>query len=62
MKILYDNLNIEFNIDNVSFSTLNIALEQFLTSVPKHSHGNNNYELHYVSQGYGIAMIEQVAY
>lgn len=62
MKILYDNLNIEFNIDNFSFSTLNIALEQFLTPVPKHSHGDKNFELHYVTRGYGIVMVDHVAY
>ena len=49
-------------MDNVSFQTLNIAKEQFFASVPKHSHGDNSYEIHYVTQGYGIVMIDDIAY
>ena len=62
MKVLYDNLNIEFSIENIQFSTLNIAKECFTASVPKHSHGNNCYELHYVARGYGFASIGPKSY
>lgn len=62
MKFLYDNQHIEFIIDNILFSVLNIALERFTSSVPAHNHGDFCYELHYVSQGYGIVRINNIAY
>lgn len=54
---LFYNPAISFNIDNVSFSVSNIAREQFLAPVPKHAHGNESYELHYIASGYGTVRI-----
>ena len=54
--------NIQFVIENVSFFISNIACEQFLVPVPKHAHGNESYELHYISSGYGSARINGSVY
>ncbi|MDD3402148.1 MAG: AraC family transcriptional regulator [Hespellia sp.] len=62
MNILFNDLNIQFTVENTSFFVLNMALERFLSPIPKHCHGNNSYELHYVSQGYGIVKIDGISY
>ena len=53
-KIAYTDLNIQTTIDNISFQVLNIVYERFNRPMPKHSHGNNSYELHYIPSGHGI--------
>lgn len=62
MKILYDDLNIHFTMEHTTFSVLNLALERFREPVPKHSHGTNSYELHYIADGYGIIKIDNTTY
>ena len=61
MNLFYQP-NIQFVIENVSFFISNIACEQFLVPVPKHAHGNESYELHYISSGYGSARIDGNVY
>ena len=61
MNLFYQP-NIQFVIENVSFFISNIACEQFLVPVPKHAHGNESYELHYISSGYGSARINGSVY
>lgn len=62
MKTLYTDLNIKFNIGDTTFSVLNIIYEQFERRIPKHSHGLNSYEIHYISQGCGTAKIDGETY
>lgn len=62
MDTLFSNLDIDVIIDDTTFSILNIACEQFLNTIPKHSHGHNSYELHYVSEGFGILRADDVLY
>lgn len=62
MDTLFSNLNIDVTIDDVTFSILNIAHEQFLNTIPRHSHGHNSYELHYVSEGFGILRANDTLY
>lgn len=62
MKTLYTDLNIKFHIGDTTFSALNIIYEQFQRKIPKHSHGLNSYEIHYISQGHGTAKIDGEIY
>ena len=61
MNLFYQP-NIQFVIENVSFFISNIACEQFLVPVPKHAHGNESYELHYIPQGRGTLISSQKSY
>jgi len=61
-KIAYTDLNIQTTIDHTSFHVLNIVYECFTRPMPKHSHGNNSYELHYISSGYGLVTINGISY
>ena len=61
-KIAYTDLNIQTTIDNISFQVLNIVYERFNRPMPKHSHGNNSYELHYIPSGHGIVTIDGKSY
>lgn len=62
MKFIYNNLNIQFIMEHTTISVLNLALERLSVPIPKHSHGSNSYELHYIADGYGIVRIEGNAY
>ncbi|MDR2157360.1 MAG: AraC family transcriptional regulator [Clostridiales Family XIII bacterium] len=58
MKTVYTNMDIEVKIEETVCSVLNIVFERFLRAVPKHSHGINSYEMHYISRGCGSAHID----
>ncbi|MDD3402222.1 MAG: AraC family transcriptional regulator [Hespellia sp.] len=62
MKTVYTDLNIKFRIGDITFSALNIIYEQFQRKIPKHSHGLDSYEIHYISQGHGTAKIDGKIY
>ncbi len=62
MQIKYTNLDIHFSLEHMSFAVLNLVYEKFLRSIPKHSHSNRSYEIHYISKGYGTAVIQGVTY
>lgn len=62
MRISYNDLDIKFSIENISFYTLHIAYERFLRSIPSHSHSDNSYEIHYIPYGQGKVKIDQVVY
>jgi AraC-like DNA-binding protein len=62
MKISYNNLDIEFTMDYLSFYTIHIVFERFLRSIPSHSHSDNSYEIHYIPEGRGKVKIDQVVY
>ena len=57
----YNNLDISFQEDNIRFRTLNIAFETLQRIIPSHSHGEDSYEIHYVSSGEGIVGVRQKA-
>lgn len=62
MKTIYSDLNIKFNIEHIDFSVLNIVFERFLRSIPKHSHGSNSYEIHFIPYGKGTLIMDGVTY
>lgn len=62
MRISYQHMNITFPIGNTGFQVLNIIYEKFLNSIPSHSHGIHCYEIHYIPEGYGNAMIDGTLY
>lgn len=55
-------LDVKTTIDNTTFLILNIAFEHFLKPLPRHSHGSNSYELHYIPNGRGQAVIDGTVY
>lgn len=62
MRTIYTNLDIKFTIDHTIFYVLNIVFERFLRSIPRHSHGLNSYEIHYISHGHGTVHINEHTY
>lgn len=62
MQIKYTDIDIRFSLESSSFTVLNLVYERFLRSIPKHSHSNRSYEIHYISSGYGNAVIDGVHY
>lgn len=62
MRTLYTDINIKFQIENVTFSALNIVFERFHRSIPKHSHGAGSYEIHYIPYGKGTVTIDGVSH
>lgn len=62
MEFIYNDLNIQFTMDHATISVPNLALERLSVPIPKHSHGANSYELHYIADGYGIVKIEGSTY
>ena len=62
MRTGYKDLNIKTTINDTTFLVLNIVYERFLKSMPKHSHGNNSYELHYIPYGHGKVSIDDQIY
>ena len=55
-------LDVKTTIDNTTLLILNIAFEHFFKPLPRHSHGNNSYELHYIPNGLGQAVIDGSSY
>lgn len=62
MRTVYTDLNIKIEVEQSSFLVLNIVFERFLRSMPKHSHGHNSYELHYIPYGHGTVAIDNQLY
>lgn len=62
MRTLYTNLDIRTTIGDTTFLALNIVFERFLRSMPRHSHGQNSYELHYIPYGKGKVWIDGTIY
>ncbi|WP_277408315.1 AraC family ligand binding domain-containing protein [Lacrimispora xylanisolvens] len=62
MRTGYKDLNIKIGIDDTTFLVLNIVFERFLRSMPRHSHGNNSYEIHYIPYGHGKVNIDDQIY
>ena len=53
----YQDLDLSFTIGNTNFHALNFIYEQFHRTIPSHAHGNGSYEIHYIPDGYGRALI-----
>lgn len=53
MKIKYSDMNIQFTLEHTLIDVQNIIFEHLSRTIPTHSHGNNCYEIHYISSGYG---------
>ena len=53
MRTLYNDMDIRFSLEGVSFHALNIVFEHFERTIPAHAHGNGCYEIHYISIGRG---------
>ena len=62
MRKVFTDLNIKTVINDTTFLILNIVFERFLRSMPRHSHGNNSYEIHYIPYGHGKACIDNQIY
>ena len=62
MRTLYTNLNMRFRIENAELLVLNIAFERFSRCIPRHSHGHNSYELHYIPCGHGTVVVNDRTY
>lgn len=54
----YPDPNISFTIGSTRFHALNFVYERFQRTIPSHAHGNGSYEIHYIPEGYGRALIE----
>ncbi|MFI3208337.1 MAG: AraC family transcriptional regulator [Eubacteriales bacterium] len=62
MRTLYTDLNIQFTIEEITFSTLNIVYENFERVIPEHSHGSTSYEIHYIPYGKGRVSLDNKLY
>ena len=62
MRTGYKDLNIKIVINDTTFLVLNIVFERFLHSMPRHSHGNNSFEIHYIPYGHGKVNIDDQIY
>lgn len=62
LREVYTDLNINLKINDTAFFVLNIVFERFLRSIPRHSHGNNSYEIHYIPYGCGRVNINDQVY
>ena len=58
----YRNLDLSFTMEDVEFTVLSINDELMLEPIPRHSHSRNSYELHYISNGYGTLIADNVRY
>lgn len=62
MKKIYNNLDIHFTIPYASCTVVNLAKERFSAPIPEHYHGTDSFELHYISDGYGIVKVNGTTY
>jgi AraC-like DNA-binding protein len=56
------DLEISFKIDDVSFAVTNISNKLITSAYPRHCHGKNSYEVHYIPIGYGTVIVDNVPY
>lgn len=56
------SLNIQFLIGDYCFQVLRITNGSYSYCIPKHSHSNNSYEIHYVEEGYGRVLVGNCIY
>lgn len=56
------SLNIQFSIGTCCFQILRITNGSYSYCIPRHTHSNNSYEIHYVEDGYGHVVIDNLVY
>ena len=56
------DLRIEFKIEDVKFVVTSITNHVITAAYPKHCHGKDSYEVHYIPFGYGSAIVDGVTY
>ncbi|HKL98867.1 MAG TPA: AraC family transcriptional regulator [Mobilitalea sp.] len=54
--------NFFFHIEGVGIHILMVSYRRFLRVLPAHSHGENTYEIHYISDGYGTVLLNTKKY
>ena len=57
MRTRYDNIDLVFSMEGYTFRALNIVFEQFQRAIPKHSHSDGSYEIHYIPYGHGEVVL-----
>ncbi len=62
MKTSFQNLNLSFNLENITIDLLNIVSERFTRTIPTHSHGSGCYEIHYIPYGFGRLIASGIPY
>ncbi len=55
-------MNISFIIENITIHTINFIFSRFSKSIPIHNHGSNCYEIHYIPNGFGRLIIDDIQY
>lgn len=55
---IQNGIDLQFTIADTRFDALNFVYEEFRRSIPRHVHGSGSYEIHYISRGYGQALIQ----
>lgn len=55
-------MNISFTIENTTIYALNFIFSKIPNAIPVHSHGNNCYEIHYISSGFGQLIADDIKY
>ncbi len=54
----YNSLDLSFEIQHCTFRPLNIVFEQFQRAIPRHSHSEDCYEIHYIPYGKGTLILD----
>jgi mannose-6-phosphate isomerase-like protein (cupin superfamily) len=57
MQTRYDNIDLVFSMEGYTFRALNIVFEQFQRAIPRHSHSDGSYEIHYIPYGHGEVVL-----
>lgn len=60
--MIYNNLDIHFQLDETTIKVSKISNEEILHPYPPHSHGKNCFEFHYVASGSGHVHIDKQIY
>ena len=55
-------MDISFSFEGAIFQVLNFTCGVVTESVPSHSHGNGNYEIHFIPTGHGNAVINGITH
>lgn len=55
-------MNISFTIENTTLYALNFIFSKIPNAIPVHSHGSNCYEIHYIPNGFGQLITDNIKY
>lgn len=62
MTTKHFDLNLKLFLDSCEITLLKVHFEHFRTSIPKHCHGKNSIEIHYIPYGKGKLMLNGKRY